>query len=443
VIPGTNLALEYHVRRESRELSTLVSPPVPRPSWKEEVNRRVEAHKMRKGLSVVDEQTPIEERSGVSDRGAQAAARVAERFMKAPSYGEMQAAEARTALRQAEAATRAALEAQAAARAALDSLERSAVERAVFEEETENFAERFDTRASRTQAVATPAGNSAGMYREAGTRLEHASQAGVAEALSSAAPIQPADRKPPAAIRGATDEVETAKPLHANLIQFPRELVATRRIRPRLAESPQNKDEEVHGQLSIFEVDPSTISVEATASYDAESIAPAPSWSGPEWSSLDFETEPEEAKQADRKPPSAAPPIHLAPLEFRLMAGVIDLALVVGLLCAGGAGIAAHMSHAPSLKAAEFGAGVALVLVGILYQAFFLLTTKSTPGMMYAGISLCTFDDEFPTRAELRSRVMAMLASLLPLGLGFAWSIFDEDRLSWHDRLSRTYQRRC
>ena len=89
------------------------------------------------------------------------------------------------------------------------------------------------------------------------------------------------------------------------------------------------------------------------------------------------------------------------------------------------------------------GLDALLLLIGALYQAFFLMTTMSTPGMMYAGISLCTFDDENPTRAQLRDRLGALVISLLPVGLGFAWAIFDEDRLSWHDRISRTYQRKC
>jgi len=101
------------------------------------------------------------------------------------------------------------------------------------------------------------------------------------------------------------------------------------------------------------------------------------------------------------------------------------------------------MSHAPAIKVAEMMAFSALILTGVLYQAFFLMATMSTPGMMYAGISLCTFDDEHPTRAQLRDRLGALLVSLLPVGLGLAWSIFDEDRLCWHDRISRTYQRKC
>jgi hypothetical protein len=63
--------------------------------------------------------------------------------------------------------------------------------------------------------------------------------------------------------------------------------------------------------------------------------------------------------------------------------------------------------------------------------------------MKYAGVSLCTFDDELPTRAQLRGRLAALLLSVLPVGLGLAWAIFDEEHLTWHDRLSRTYLRRC
>jgi hypothetical protein len=35
-----------------------------------------------------------------------------------------------------------------------------------------------------------------------------------------------------------------------------------------------------------------------------------------------------------------------------------------------------------------------------------------------------------------------MLLSAVPAGLGLAWAIFDRDHLSWHDRLTRTYQRK-
>jgi uncharacterized RDD family membrane protein YckC len=83
----------------------------------------------------------------------------------------------------------------------------------------------------------------------------------------------------------------------------------------------------------------------------------------------------------------------------------------------------------------------ALLVLGGLYQVLFFALGKATPGMHYAHLSLCTFEDQKPTQEQLRGRLWALLLSVLPLGLGVAWAIFDEEHLSWHDRLSGTYQR--
>ena len=85
---------------------------------------------------------------------------------------------------------------------------------------------------------------------------------------------------------------------------------------------------------------------------------------------------------------------------------------------------------------------VAVILIGLLYQAFFLMLMGTTPGMMYAGISLCTFENEFPTVTSCAIGWSLCWFRLFPVGLGLAWSIFDEDHLSWHDRISRTYLRK-
>jgi hypothetical protein len=42
----------------------------------------------------------------------------------------------------------------------------------------------------------------------------------------------------------------------------------------------------------------------------------------------------------------------------------------------------------------------------------------------------------------MRGRILAVLLSACPLGLGFVWAALDEDRLTWHDRISRMYLRR-
>ena len=41
----------------------------------------------------------------------------------------------------------------------------------------------------------------------------------------------------------------------------------------------------------------------------------------------------------------------------------------------------------------------------------------------------------------MRWRIFAVLLSICTLGLGFFWAALDEDRLTWHDLISRMYQR--
>jgi uncharacterized RDD family membrane protein YckC len=120
----------------------------------------------------------------------------------------------------------------------------------------------------------------------------------------------------------------------------------------------------------------------------------------------------------------------------------VDGALIMGAFLVAALVAAAHVKELLTIKEIELGSAAALLVLGVLYQALFFTLAEATPGMKCAHISLCTFDDEKPTRAQLRSRMWALLLSLLPVGLGVAWAIFDEDHLSWHDRLSRTYQRR-
>jgi uncharacterized RDD family membrane protein YckC len=101
-----------------------------------------------------------------------------------------------------------------------------------------------------------------------------------------------------------------------------------------------------------------------------------------------------------------------------------------------------NVAELPGLRTIEMGAGLALLAVGAAYEVFFLTLARGTPGMKYAHIRLCTFDGNSPNSAQRTGRLAALLLSVLPLGLGIAWAIFDDDHLSWHDRLSRTYLRR-
>ncbi len=227
------------------------------------------------------------------------------------------------------------------------------------------------------------------------------------------------------------EPVEPDLPIAANLIEFPRELVATRKVRPRLVEGPF-AETGAEQQLSIFEVDPGALSTQP----EAAGAAPAPEWCG-----IELEAQPQD--ETEPQTSADAPLLKLAPLGNRLMALLVDGALIAGAFLGAALMALAHAGQPPAVKVAECAALAALLLVGLLYQTLFLTLAEATPGMRYAHISLCAFDGRPPTRAQQRGRLAALLLSVLSMGLGFAWVLFDDDRLSWHDRLSRTYLRKC
>jgi len=52
---------------------------------------------------------------------------------------------------------------------------------------------------------------------------------------------------------------------------------------------------------------------------------------------------------------------------------------------------------------------------------------------------VASFSGENPTSRQYFVRALGYILSAGTLFLGFLWAIWDEDALTWHDRLSRTY----
>ena len=346
---------------------------------------------------------------------------MAARYKNAPSYSQMLAEEARTAMRAAEAAQKAADDAHAAARMVLAGLETASGV-------SDPGLQPLPRRQPEFQLAPAPVElhEPAAAYDGSGAQPEVDPFAEMRlEPLESAA--QPAD-------------VELPQPVAANLIQFPREMVATRRMRPRRAEGPLASLESAP-QLSIFEVDPAAVSSQPSA--PAINDPAAPEWMRPEWPAVELDPRPQEAlveEPAAQLPPVSAV-VGLASVNRRLLAIVVDSSLTIAAFAgivslAARSGVLLHSS-----RAFELGAAFILLLASAGYQTLFSSLTKATPGMWYAGIGLCTIDGYVPTREQRWRRLLALPLSVLPLGLGLAWSLFDEDRLTWHDRLSGTYLR--
>jgi uncharacterized RDD family membrane protein YckC len=356
-------------------------------------------------------------------RASRLAAKVAQRYANAPSYSEILAAEARAAAEAAEAAEAAAVAARQASDAAQALLAGLGAPQQIRPE------------AACVSAQGTSRPEISGPLRSDGEleRNPTRSLSGAAKEPQYSASVAPGEPKQSLAPHVAVDPVQEAivtpaQPLPVNLIEFPRQLVAPRKARPRLEEGPLREplDENGGDQLRILEVEAASISTAVAAK------------TAPEWTSIRLDAKPSSTAE---EPSSLELPLKIAPLEDRLMAGIVDAALVFLAFVLFILVFVACTAHPPTGKTAMICAGLVLGGLFLLYQYLFFRFTECTPGMRYAKIALCTFEDENPTRKAMRRRIFFLLLSAAPLGLGFAWAWFDADRLGWHDRITRMYQR--
>jgi uncharacterized RDD family membrane protein YckC len=399
------------------------------PAWKTELTEKLAASRARRsGRGTSQPRLPLENRSNDAEEPARAnvAAAVAARYAGRPSYREVLEREAEEA---ALAAEQALVEAQAAQEAVRRRMEDARLAEAAAAE-ARDAEERLQAEQERVER------ESVEVRYDMDERTRRQMQA--YEDRRSARPSQSSHPPTPPQMPPVCDPLEEetvtpAIPLTANLIEFPRELVAARKARPRLAEGPLRDAEPQSGQLRIFEVEPEAIDHRPGVAASA---------AGLDWSSIRLDAAPERAARMARAAAEAEDvPIRPAALEDRIMAALVDGALSFAGFLVFVFVFSSCTAHPPAGRTALAATSLALLATFVAYQWLFFRFGESTPGMTYARIALCTLDDDNPTRQAMQRRVGALLLSALPLGLGLLWAVFDEDQLGWHDRISGTYQR--
>ena len=236
------------------------------------------------------------------------------------------------------------------------------------------------------------------------------------------------------------DLVLETQSIPGNIIEFPRQLVASRKARPRLAEGPLLADGTPEPQLRIFEVESAQISAEPEMTASAE----APEWQGmllgagsATETRARISPQLEAQLQLDQQ-------VYAAPVPRRVLSATID-ALCVGAGLAGFSTVVVKIAG-EALRAAPrplLGGAVAatFVLFAVIYQLLFFTLNDATPGMRATRLAFCTFRETNPTRKAIRRRLVSTALAACPLGLGLVWMLLDGDRLGWHDRMSRMYPR--
>lgn len=447
------------------QLDTLPGEAAGSSGLRQQVVERLAAHRLRRGHSL-----DVAERLAMPVVGAgpkhRIAAAIAERYAQTPSYRALLAAEAERAIQQAAAAAEvAARNAEAvvltqrellaelamwtAPQEFANNTSRAADERMESVSRRAKLTVRLYGDPSRTESNASEMPEA----QRAGLRLTLAEDQDEALALDEEISFRQAP-----VFEDHAWKHEPSIPLTANLLEFPRQLVATRRARPRLAEGPLRDESENLPRMRIFEANP------GEANPQEADFGEANSWEVnvgegnarhtsanpvglPQWTSIWLDSHASRENDSIRHSSQEEELMHVpagpvvARFGLRVKATAIDGGLIIASLLLFVAVVAKLAGPIELGLPIALGAFGTLIVFLIVYQVLFFTFGDQTPGMRCARIGFCTFHDENPSRAAIRRRIWAQAVSICALGLGLVWALIDEDRLSWHDRISKMYQR--
>jgi uncharacterized RDD family membrane protein YckC len=134
------------------------------------------------------------------------------------------------------------------------------------------------------------------------------------------------------------------------------------------------------------------------------------------------------------------PGIHpVASIDDRRLAGLVDL---LCLLFKFGGFLMLFGSLGAQFTVSKLNAAVYITTFAIVYLQYFTLFTifgGTTPGMMMRGLQVVSFSGEPPTPRQMLLRSAGYMLSAGTFFLGYLWVMWDEDELTWHDRLSGTH----
>jgi len=146
-----------------------------------------------------------------------------------------------------------------------------------------------------------------------------------------------------------------------------------------------------------------------------------------------------EKAAAPPTPAAASGLFPVASIDDRRLAALIDTAC---LMFAYGGFLALFSAVGGQFTLSKLSAAVCVATFSIVYLQYFALFTifgGTTPGMMLRGLHVVSFSGEPPTPRQMLLRSAGYLLSAGTFFLGFLWAMWDEDALTWHDRISRTY----
>jgi uncharacterized RDD family membrane protein YckC len=74
-----------------------------------------------------------------------------------------------------------------------------------------------------------------------------------------------------------------------------------------------------------------------------------------------------------------------------------------------------------------------------LYSLLWAFANGESAGLRAARLRILNFDGRPANRAERLARIASAWISIAPAGLGLVWALLDEESLTWHDQISKTF----
>jgi uncharacterized RDD family membrane protein YckC len=130
--------------------------------------------------------------------------------------------------------------------------------------------------------------------------------------------------------------------------------------------------------------------------------------------------------------PVALPAHRMIAAAFDASMVLIAVGLFLGIFFLSGGMLLLSKQNAPFLVSVA-------ALLTLFYRFLWVLGNGETPGMRFAGLRLVNFDGRSPDRDQRAFRQVSSLLSFLSAGLGLVWALVDEENLTWHDHISKTF----
>jgi uncharacterized RDD family membrane protein YckC len=123
----------------------------------------------------------------------------------------------------------------------------------------------------------------------------------------------------------------------------------------------------------------------------------------------------------------------------RIQSGLIDLFFLVVVY---GGFLLFFRSLGGRMDLTRTDAGIFAASFFLLYASYFslfMIFGGATPGMLFTGLTVVQIDGAMPGTSALAWRSAGYVLSCGTACLGFLWAVWDEEHLTWHDRISQTY----